>query len=75
MSRFLTSDFYAEVLKTYSDADVENNWTALFKITELFERISGEVSVRLNFQIEESEQLNTIQYLRQQYVNRKASGK
>ena len=75
MSRFLTSDFYAEVLKTYSDADVENNWTALFKITELFERISGEVSVRLNFQIEKSEQLNTIRYLRQQYVNPKASGK
>jgi len=75
MSRFLTRDFYADVLKTYSDAEAENNWTALFKMTELFEQISGEVSVRLNFQIDKSEQLNTIGYLRQLYVNRTASGK
>jgi len=75
MSRFLTRDFYADVLKTYSDAEAENNWTALFKMTELFEQISGEVSVRLNFQIDKAEQLNTIGYLRQLYVNRKPSGK
>ena len=75
MSRFLARDFYADVLKTYSDAEVENNWTALFKMTELFERISGEVSVRLNFQINKSEQLNSIGYLRQLYVNRKTFGK
>jgi len=74
MSRFLARDFYAEVLKTYSDAETENNWTALFKMTELVEQISSEVSVRLNFQIDKSEQLNTIGYLRQLYVNRKTSG-
>jgi len=75
MSRFLATEFYADVLKTYSDAEPENNWIALFKMAELFEQISGEVSVRLNFQIDKSEQLNTIGYLRQLYVNRKTSGK
>jgi aminoglycoside 6-adenylyltransferase len=75
MSGFLTRDFYGDVLKTYSDAEPENNWRALFKMTELFEQISGEVSVRLNFQIDKSEQINTIGYLRQLYINRKTSGK
>jgi aminoglycoside 6-adenylyltransferase len=75
MSRFLARDLYADVLKTYSDAEAENNWRALFKMTELFEQIAGEVSVRLNFQIDKSEQLNTIRYLRHSYVNQKTSGK
>jgi len=74
MSRFLAMDFYADVLKTYSNADAENNWMALFKMSELFEQLTGEVSVRLNFQIDKWEQLNTIGYLRHLYVNRKTSG-
>ena len=49
MSRFLARDFYADVLKTYSDAEAENNWRALFKMTELFEQISGEVSCPTEF--------------------------
>lgn len=70
MSRYLTKDFYADVLKTYSDYDIENNWKSLFIMIRLFEETSNELSLKLEFRQNKTEQENAINYLRQAYDQR-----
>jgi len=72
MNKYVSKEYYTKVLQTYSDSDIENNWTALFNMMELFEQTSNDVSAKLNFQINTSEQQNTIQYLRKQYYEKKS---
>src|SRR5579871_3751560 len=44
MPLYLSEDDYTRLLKTYSDADIENNWKALFIMTELFRDASTRIS-------------------------------
>ncbi|HEX5151920.1 MAG TPA: aminoglycoside 6-adenylyltransferase [Parafilimonas sp.] len=67
MSRHLSKDFYTAVLQTYADAGIESNWKALFVLTELFEAASEEVSLKLQLQLNKSEQQNTTGYLKDLY--------
>ena len=71
MSGYLHKDYYASVLQTYADAVIENNWKALFVMTELFEVTSNEVSLKLQFQINKAEQQNATGYLRSLYNKEK----
>ena len=71
MPDYLSKDYYAKVLHTYADAGIENNWKALFIMTELFEMTSNEVSLKLQFQLNKPEQQNTISYLRGLYNEQK----
>lgn len=71
MYKFLTKDDYARILQTYSDSDVENNWKSLFIMTELFEQISTELSLKFNFLQNKEEQENTTNYLRHLYAEQK----
>ncbi len=73
MHQYLTKDDYARVLQTYSDFDIENNWTSLFIMTELFKQISTELSLKLKFQQNKEEQENTSKYLRRLYNEHKTT--
>lgn len=70
MHKYVSRNYYERVLQTYSDADVKNNWKALFTIVELFEQTSNEVAVKLNFQVDKKEQENAIRYLRQLFAQK-----
>jgi len=72
MSSYLDEDYYSTILQTYADAGIENNWKALFVIGELFEMASNEVSVKLQFQLNISEQQNTIGYIKNLHNKQKA---
>ena len=71
MKKYVPGDYYQSVLQTYADADIENNWNALLKATQLFKQTSNEVAVKLNFQIDSKEQENALQLLRRLYDERK----
>jgi hypothetical protein len=55
--------------KTYSNS--EEKWKSLFVLTTIFQRLSNEVVQKLNFQIDTSEQTNTMEYLKQKYDEQK----
>jgi aminoglycoside 6-adenylyltransferase len=67
MIKYLSKDYYSKVLQTYSDSGIENNWKALFIIIELFEQTSNELSARLKFRLDKSEQKNAKDYLKKLY--------
>jgi aminoglycoside 6-adenylyltransferase len=71
MPDYLHKDYYASVLQTYADAGIENNWKALFVMTELFAVTSNEVSLKLQFQINKAEQQNATGYLKSLYNKEK----
>ncbi len=71
MYKYLTKDDYAKVLQTYSNFNIENNWKSLFIMTELFEQISTELSLKLRFQQDKEEQENITNYLRHLYNEQK----
>lgn len=71
ITNYVTSDFYNKVLKTYSDADLENNWESLFVMVELFEDLENYVSEKLDFSCNKEEQQNVIKYLKENYENHK----
>ena len=64
MHKYLTKEEYTVVLQTYSDADIENNWKALFIMAEFFANTSTSLSTIFQFSHNEEEQENTINYLR-----------
>ncbi|UFH70220.1 aminoglycoside 6-adenylyltransferase [Morganella morganii] len=67
LSRYLTTDEMQTVLNTYSDADPENNWRALFLMCELFreyQTVTAEIS---GFEINTRECDASVHYLRNIY--------
>lgn len=67
MKAYLSNDFYTKVLRTYSNFETEENWKALFLLTEFFKETSNYVAQKLNFSIDRTEAQNVISYLRKQY--------
>jgi aminoglycoside 6-adenylyltransferase len=76
--RFLKSllppDLYNDILETYSDQALENNWKALFLMTDIFGKLARAVSGNLNFRYVTSEEENVIAYLNRLY-NEQANDK
>ncbi len=70
IKKYLSEDFYQDILDTYSNADIEENWKSLLLMTEIFRQTSIEISQKLNLQLNEIEQENTLDYLKEQYKNR-----
>jgi aminoglycoside 6-adenylyltransferase len=64
LKKYLTNNHYNSVLATYADFDIENNWKSLFVITDLFGQFANELSVKLKFQYNKTEEQNTIEYLK-----------
>ena len=71
MKKYLTGDLYNEILRTYSNYEIEENWKSLFVMTTIFQQLSNEVAQKLSFKIDTNEQKNTLEYLKQKYEEQK----
>jgi len=67
MKSLLPAGLYDDILRTYSDHIVENNWKALFLMMDIFGKLSRCVSRNLKFKYVASEEENVITYLDQLY--------
>lgn len=63
MRKFISEEMYDEVLATYAGNNIEDNWKALFKMTELFAQIAKDVAANLNFFYRPDEEHNVIAYV------------
>jgi aminoglycoside 6-adenylyltransferase len=63
----LPSDLYNDILETYSDRTLENNWKALFSMMDIFGKLARAISGKLNFGYITSEEENVTAYLNQLY--------
>lgn len=64
MQQYLPDDQYRDILSTYSDHQIENNWKALLLMTELFAQFTKTVAARLHFSYNLSEEENVSAYLK-----------
>jgi aminoglycoside 6-adenylyltransferase len=64
LNKYLTNDNYNSVLSTYADFDIENNWKSLFVMADLFGQFANELSGKLKFRYNKTEEQNTIEYLK-----------
>jgi aminoglycoside 6-adenylyltransferase len=67
MKQYLSSKQYDNILATYSDQHLENNWKSLLLIAELFGEFAATIADRLNFQYNLNEQQNVMTYLKASY--------
>ena len=67
---YLSPSLYKKILSTYSNHEVENNWKALFTMTELFGELSFTVAEKLHFQYNAEEEKNVKKFLEQSYEGR-----
>jgi len=67
MKQNLSSTQYDKILATYSDQQLENNWKALFLMTDLFKEFAAIVANKLNFQYNSDEEENVITFLKASY--------
>ncbi|MDM8750764.1 aminoglycoside 6-adenylyltransferase [Morganella morganii] len=67
LSRYLTTDEMQAVLNTYSDAEPENNWRALFLMCELFREYQTVTAETSGFDINTRECDASVHYLRNIY--------
>ncbi len=74
LKSLLPSDLYNGILETYSDHALENNWKALFMMTDIFRKLARAVAEKLNFRYITSEEENVIAYLNRLY-NEQVNGK
>ena len=72
MFRYLNEDYSTKVLQTYADFDIENNWKSLLVMTDLFERTSYEIALKLKFQQNKIEIQNAVGYLKQLYSEQRS---
>lgn len=68
---YLADDFYKKILLTYSNFETEENWKALFLMSEIFQQTSNFVADKLGFSINKKEEQNTIAYLKEQHDEQK----
>lgn len=65
LKTYVPNDFYKKILLTYANSETEENWKALFLVTEIFQQTSNFVAKKLGFKLNESEQQNTFSYLKE----------
>jgi len=65
MSKFQSPELYQQILQTYSDQVVENNWRALFLMMDIFSQLARTVSRKLKFRYVVGEEENVTAYLKQ----------
>jgi aminoglycoside 6-adenylyltransferase len=63
IKRWLRADLWTELESTYTGADLESNWSALFQSINLMRRVATEVGVRLGYRYPEQLELRTLSYL------------
>ena len=68
LESLLSPDLYNDILETYSDHILENNWKALFLMTDIFGKLARAVSGKFNFRYITSEEEIVIAYLNRLYT-------
>lgn len=71
MQNYLPAASYQKILSSYSDHEPENNWKALFTMTELFGQLSSIVAEKLDFQYNTDEEKNVKEWLVKSFEGRK----
>ena len=71
LKKHVTEDFYKNILLTYANFEIEENWRALLLMTEVFQQTSNFVADKLGFSINKTEEQNAIAYCKGQYAERK----
>lgn len=61
---YLNDTEWKDWLETFSDADIENIWTSLFKMSDLFRRIATYVAKELHFNYPKEDDQNVMAYLK-----------
>jgi aminoglycoside 6-adenylyltransferase len=64
---FLSPDLYKQILQTYSDQTLENNWKALFLMMDIFGQLARTLSGQLRFKYITADEENVVIYLNQLY--------
>ena len=64
MKQYLTSTQYDNILATYSDHQIENNWKSLFVMAKLFGQLAIAVADKLNFKYNYNEEQNVTMFLK-----------
>lgn len=62
--KFINESLYEDILKTYSDSNIENNWYELDIMSKTFINEQKKLAEKLNFEINLEEATNSIEYLR-----------
>ena len=65
MRKYVKEEMYNEVLATYTGDNIEENWKALLKMTELFSLIAKDIASNLNFSYRLDEECNVIAYIQE----------
>src|SRR5689334_20974840 len=65
MKNFLPPDLYNDILQTYSDHTLKDNWRALFLIMRIFGRMARTVAASLKFNYVMTEETNVTAYVEQ----------
>ena len=61
---YVEPDIWAELERTYSDANVENNWESLFTADSLFRRVAKVVAEQFGFQYPQQDDDNVSRFIR-----------
>ncbi len=64
VKNYLSDKTHRTILRTYSDHEIDNNWNALFEMTELFGNLAVSVSNNMSFDYNLEEENNVTNYLR-----------
>lgn len=62
--KFMTASLYQDILKTYSNADSENNWNALEIMVRIFTKEQKKLAKELNLEINREETENSMKYIK-----------
>lgn len=62
--KLLYKSLYEDILKTYSDSNIENNWNALELMVKIFTKEQEKFARKLNFEINIEEIENSTEYVR-----------
>lgn len=71
IKKYVSPQLYDKILSTYPDGEIENIWTALFRMTGLFDELADEVADSLEFKYNKDEARNVTGYLQQVCVSSK----
>jgi aminoglycoside 6-adenylyltransferase len=71
MPNFLRPGLYNKILQTYSDHRLENNWKALFLMTEIFGQLARTIATSLQFNYVVAEEKNVLAYLEKMHNEQK----
>jgi aminoglycoside 6-adenylyltransferase len=63
LKRWLRQDLWAAFEQTYTGADLESNWSALFHTMDLMRRVAGEVGQALGYRYPDELEQRTRNYL------------